>query len=124
MEAFDDLDAVDALEMLGKAPDPASAARLKRGQITAALGNARRRDTETETDRIQAAMRDEQLGRASVITTAYTATTRSAVAVLTTLNTEIKALHGQVDAHFGRHPDAEIILSQPGSSTTIGSSMR
>ena len=41
LEAFDDLDAVDALELLGKAPDPASAARLTRGQIAAALRNAR-----------------------------------------------------------------------------------
>ncbi len=103
MEAFDDLDAVDALDLLGKAPDPASAARLTRGQIAAALRNARRRDIETKTDRIQAALRGEHLGRAAVITTAYAATTRSAVAVLSTLNHEIKALQGQVDAHCGRH---------------------
>ena len=120
LEAFDDLDAADALELLGKAPDPASAARLTRGQIAAALRNARRRDIETKTDRIQAALRSEQLGRAAVITAAYVATTRSAVAVLSTLNAEIKALQGQVDAHFGRHPDAEIILSQPGLGWSLG----
>ncbi len=101
MEAFDDLDAIDALELLGK--DPASAARLTRGQIAAALRNARRRDIETKTDRIQAALRSEQLGRAAVITDAYAATTCSTLAILTTLNAEIKALQGQVDAHFGRH---------------------
>ncbi|MFE2124224.1 transposase [Rhodococcus aetherivorans] len=102
LEAFDDLDAVDALELLGKAPDPTSAARLTRGRITAALRKARRRDIETKTARIQAVLRGEHLGRAAVITTAYAAT-RSVVAVLTTLNTEITALQGQVDAHFGRH---------------------
>ena len=64
LEAFDDL---DALELLGKAPDPVSAARLTRGQITAALRKARRRDIETKTDRIQAALRGEHLGRAAVI---------------------------------------------------------
>ncbi|MCZ4589302.1 transposase [Rhodococcus opacus] len=61
LEAFDELDAAVALEPLGKAPDPASAARLTRGQITAALRKARRRDIETKTDRIQAALRGEQL---------------------------------------------------------------
>jgi transposase len=37
LEAFGDLTAPDALELLGKAPDPASGARLSRPQITAAL---------------------------------------------------------------------------------------
>ena len=37
LEAFDDLTAADALELLAKAPDPAAAARLTRTQITAAL---------------------------------------------------------------------------------------
>ena len=120
VEAFDDLDAVDVLELLGKAPDPVSAARLTRGQIVAALRNARRRELEAKAARIQAALRDEYLGRAAVITAAYAATTRSAVAVLTTLNTEITALQKQVDAHFGRHPDAEIILSQPGMGSLLG----
>ncbi|MFC9768544.1 IS110 family transposase [Rhodococcus jostii] len=120
LEAFEDLDAADVLELLGKAPDPAAAARLTRGQIMAALRKARRRDIETKTDRIQTALRAEQLGRAETIAAAYAATTRSAVAVLTTLNQEVKALQGQVDAHFGRHPDAEIILSQPGMGPLLG----
>ena len=44
LEAFDDLDAPDTLELLGKAPDPASAAKLTLSQIRAALKRARRRD--------------------------------------------------------------------------------
>jgi transposase len=44
VEAFADLDAPDALELLAKAPDPASAARLTLAQISAALKRARRRD--------------------------------------------------------------------------------
>src|SRR5512140_974645 len=43
-EAFEDLDAPDALELLAKAPDPARAARLTRAQVAAALKRARRRD--------------------------------------------------------------------------------
>lgn len=40
--------------------------------------------------------------------------------MLTVLHEQIKALQGQVDAHFGRHPDAEIILSQPGLGSVLG----
>lgn len=51
------------------------------------------RDVETKSDRIQAALGAEQLGRAVTIAAAYSGTTRSAVAVLTILNQVIKALH-------------------------------
>jgi transposase len=111
---------VDTLELLGKAPDPVSAARLTRGQIRAALKGARRRDIDTKTTRIQEALRSEQLGRHKVITGAYAATTRSIVAVLATLNEQIEVLQGQVAQHFGRHPDAEIIMSQPGMGPITG----
>ena len=120
LEAFADLDAPDALELLAKAPDPASAAKLNRSQIRAALKHARRRDIDTKTTRIQAALRGEQLGRDAVITDAYAAATRSIVAVLGALNEQIATLQGQVEEHFGRHPDAEIILSQPGMGPILG----
>jgi transposase len=120
LEAFEDLDAADTLELLGKAPDPASAAKLNRSQIRAALKHARRRDIDTKTTRIQSALRSEQLGRDTAITGAYAATTRSIVAVLGVLNEQVKILQGQVEEHFGRHPDAEIILSQPGMGTILG----
>ena len=120
LEAFPDLDAPDTLELLSKAPDPASAAALTRSQIRTALKRARRHDIDSKTTRIQSALRTQQLGRDPVITSAYAATTRSVVAVLKTLNKEIDALQGQVAAHFGRHPDAEIILSQPGMGPLLG----
>jgi transposase len=120
LEAFEDLDAADTLELLGKAPDPTSAAKLTLGQIRAALKRARRRDIDAKATRIQAVLRGEQLGRAAVITTAYAVTTRSAVVVLATLDEQVKILEKQVDAHFGRHPDAEIILSQPGIGVVLG----
>src|SRR6266576_4031795 len=44
LEAFEDLDAPDTLELLGRAPDPAAAARLTTAQVSAALKRARRRD--------------------------------------------------------------------------------
>jgi transposase len=120
LEAFDDLDAADTLELLTKAPDPASATKLTLTQIRAALKRARRHNVEDKAARIQAVLRAEHLGQAEVITAAYAATTRSAVAVLGTLNEQVKVLEAQVDAHFGRHPDAEIISSQPGLGPILG----
>ena len=59
LTAFADLDAVDTLELLGRAPDPASAARLSISQISAALKQARRRDVAAKAATIQAVLRGE-----------------------------------------------------------------
>ena len=120
LEAFEDLDARDTLELLGKAPDPARAAKLSRAQVAAALKRARRRDIAGKTDAILAALRGEHLGQPAALTAAYAATARSLVAVITTLNEQVKILEGQVEAHFGRHPDAEIYRSQPGLGIILG----
>ncbi|UAK31441.1 IS110 family transposase [Nocardia asteroides] len=120
LEAFDDLTASDALELLGKAPEPVSAARLSLNQIRAALTRARRRGVEAKAARVQQVLRSEHLRRDAVIDTAYAATTRASVSVLITLREQITILQGQVEAHFGRHPDAEIVLSQPGMGVVLG----
>ena len=120
LEAFDDLTSPDALELLGKASDPAAAARLTRTQITAALRRARRRHVAERAEQIQTALRTEQLAQPPAVAAAYAATVRSQVAVLTTLNAEIATMQGEVDAHFGQHPDAEIYLSQPGLGVILG----
>ncbi|MFY1696628.1 MULTISPECIES: IS110 family transposase [unclassified Solwaraspora] len=120
LEAFEDLDAADTLQLLAKAPDPASAARLSISQISAALKRARRRDVAAKAASIQAVLRAEHLGQPAVVTTAYAASVRALVALLVTLNEQVKALQGQVEDHFGRHPDAEIILSQPGLGAVLG----
>ncbi len=120
LEAFEDLDAADTLQLLAKAPDPARAAKLTRAQIAAALKRARRRDITGKTTAISAALRGEQLGQPPALTAAYAATARSLIAVITALNEQVKILQGQVEAHFGRHPDAEIYLSQPGIGAILG----
>src|ERR1700691_5406195 len=120
LEAFDDLDAPDALELLGKAPEPARAARLTRAQVSAALKRAGRRNITDRATAILAALRSEQLGQPPALTAAYAAAVRSLVAVLVTLNEQVKILQGQVEEDFGRHPDAEIILSQPGLGPILG----
>jgi transposase len=120
VQAFEDLDAPDALELLAKAPDPASAARLTRAQIRAALKRARRRDIAAKTERIWAVLHAEHLGQPEVVTGAYAASVRSLVAVLRVLDQQIATLQRQVVAHFGRHPDAEILASQPGLGQILG----
>jgi transposase len=120
LEAFEDLSAADTLELLKAAPDPASAAALTIAQISAALARARRRNVAGKAATIQAALRREHLGQPEVVTAAYAATVRATVAVLAVVNEQITDLQGQVEAHFGRHPGATIILSQPGLGPILG----
>jgi hypothetical protein len=120
LEAYEDLAAIDALELLTKAPDPASARQLTRAQISAALKRAHRRDRDTRTTTIMAALRTPHLAQPPVIATAYAGTVRALAALITTLNEQITALEGQVEACFGQHPDAEIYRSQPGLGPILG----
>ena len=120
LEAYDDLDAPDTLELLGRAPDPARARKLTRAQVSAALKRARRRNITGKATAILAALRSPQLGQPPAVTAAYAATVRSLIAVITVLNEQVKTLQGQVGEHFGRHPDAEIYRSQPGMGTVLG----
>jgi transposase len=120
LEAFEDLDAPDVLELLGKAPDPEQARKLTRAQVSAALKRARRRGTEGKADAILAALRSEQLALPAAVTAAYAGTVRSLIALIATLNEQVKALQRQVGENFGRHPDAEVYLSQPGMGVILG----
>jgi transposase len=54
------------------------------------------------------------------VTGAYAVSVQALVAVLGTLNAQVKAMEGQVEAHFGQHPDAELIQSQPGLGAVLG----
>jgi len=120
LAAFGDLDAPDSLELLAKAPDPASAARLSRSQIAAALKRARRRDVEAKAERIQAALRAPHLGQPQAVTAAYAASVRALTAVLTVVDAQVNALQYEVGAHFGQHPAAKIVISQPGLGPIVG----
>jgi transposase len=119
LQAFPDLDAPDTLELLGKAPDPVRAARLTRSQITAALRRANRRNLNAKSASIQDILRADQLPRSAAVRSAYAAIVVGQVAILQTLNTQIDELGAVVAAHFGRYPDAEIYVSQPGLGTIL-----
>ena len=118
--AFAELTGADALELLGKAPDPASAARLTSTQITTALKRARRHHLADSAEAIRSALRAEHLGQPAAVAAAYAATVRAQVAILTTLGAEIKTMEEQVAAHFGQHPEVEIYRSQPGLGQILG----
>ncbi len=70
----------------------------------AALKRARRRDIPGKATVIMAALRGAQLGQPPTITAAYAATVRSLIAVITTLNEQVKILQGQVEADFWPAP--------------------
>jgi transposase len=120
LQAFPDLDAAEALELLGRAPDPDQAARLSRGVITTALKKARRRRVEDRVRELLDLLRTQELRQPPALQDAYTAITASEVAVITTLNTQIERLGEVVGEHFGRHRDAEIYTSLPGLGVILG----
>jgi transposase len=120
LAAFEDLDAPEVLELLGKAPEPARAARLTRAQVSAALKRARRRGIPDKATAILAALRSDQLGQPAALTAACAAAVRALVSVITVLNEQVSTLQGQVAEHFGQHPDAEIYTSQPGMGAILG----
>jgi transposase len=114
LEAFGDLTAPDTLELLGKAPDPASAARLTASQVTAALRRARRRKPEEKAAAIVAVLRAPQLVQPPAVAAAYAAMARSLIRMITAFNDEVAVMEEQVSECFGRARDAEVLLSQPG----------
>ena len=120
LEAFEELDAPDALELLARAPDPARAARLTRAQVAAALKRARRRDIAGKTGAILAALRGEQMRQPQPLAEAYAAAVRSLTVIVAALNGEIATMERQVTACFRDHPDAAIYLSQPGIGEILG----
>jgi hypothetical protein len=111
--ALDNLNATDALELLADAPDPASAAALSVEAIEAALKRARRRDRVAKAQAIASTLRAEHLSLPKTVATAYAATVRAQVAILTVLNTQITTMEEQVEESFGQHPDAKVCLPQP-----------
>ena len=118
--AFEDLDAPDALELLGRAPDPDQAARLSKTVIAAALKRARRRRVEDRARRLQNILRAPELRQPPALQSAYAAVVASEVAIITALNTQVDRLGAVVGEHFGRHRDAEIYLSLPGLGVILG----
>ena len=117
----EDLAGRDALAVLTIAPSPETGRRLSLSKIAATLRRAgRQRNLEATAERIQTALRAPQLAAHAGVIGAYTAAVKSLVAVITELVAQTKVLRTEVEAGFGRHPDAEIYLSQPGLGPILG----
>lgn len=116
-----DLHGRDAMAVLGAAPGPNAGARLTPARVQALLRHAgRQRYVAARSGEIVEALHSPQLPARPGIEAAYTATTAALVAVIRELNTQIGVLQGQVEESFGRHPDAEVYLSQPGMGPVLG----
>jgi hypothetical protein len=119
LAAFADLAAPDALELLAKAPDPASAARLTKAQITAALKRARRCHIADKAGAITAALRTPHLAQPAELTAAYATAVAALTKMIAAFNDQIEVLERQVSASFRRHASARIYLSQPGLGAVL-----
>jgi len=119
VQAFDDLSAPDALQLLGRAADPDRAAKLTRGQLVAVLRAARRHHVEAKADALLTLLRAPALRQPATIQGAYAAVVAGQVGIITALNEQITGLAQVVGEHFGRHPAAGISLSQPGLGVVL-----
>lgn len=121
LDAFEDLAGRDALAILTIAPSPQAGRALSLSKIAAALRRAgRQRNIDATATRIQGALRSPQLAARPGVVGAYTASVRALVAVISGTAAQVEVLRGEVEAGFGRHPDAEIYLSQPGLGPVLG----
>lgn len=115
-----DLGEGDSLELLSAAPDPDRARSLSRSKITAILRRANRRDVEAKAEKIQTALRAPALRQPDPVQRAYAASVTAGVGILAALRIQIDDLAEVVARGFGRHPAAEIYLSQPGLGLVLG----
>ena len=122
LEAFsEDLDSRDALAVLAAAPSPQKGRALTRSRIVTLLRrDGRKRNLDATAERIKAGLRSPPLGLDDALADSYAIATGALVAVIVELNRQIEVLDEAVGAHFGQHPDAAILLSQPGLGTILG----
>ena len=94
---------------------------LTEHQLAAALRRAgRRRNIATRAADIITGLRVEQLPARPGVIGAYAAAAQALVAAISELARQTLVLEGEVEAGFGRHPDVEIYLSQPGLGSILG----
>ena len=117
----EDLTGRDALAVLAVAPSPEQGRRLTKTRVVAVLRKAgRQRNHRAAAERIITALQTEQLTARAGVVPAYAASTTALVAVIAELSRQVEVLAEQVAAGFGRHPDVEIYLSQPGLGEILG----
>lgn len=121
LDTFPELADRDTLAVLAAAATPSEAAQLTPGKIRNVLRRAgRQRNVEARADTIAAGLRRDALRGPAAVEGAHGATTRSSVAILAELNTQIDALATELADHFEQHPDSDIYLSLPGVGVVLG----
>ena len=80
---------------------------------------ARRHHVEAKADTLLAVLRAPALRQPATLQGAYAAVVAGQVSIITALNAQIAALQGVMAEHFGRHPAADIYLSQPGYGVVL-----
>jgi transposase len=102
LEAFGtELAAPDAVAVMSIAPTPDLGRRLSRSKIASALKRAgRQRHIEARAQRIQAALRTEQLQAPVAVTKAYGTITSSLVVLIEGLNAQIEGLEREIETAF------------------------
>ena len=122
LEAFGtDLASTDAIAVLQLAPTPELGRRLSRSKIAVVLRRAgRQRNVEVRAAQIQTELSSEQLRVSGGLERTYGVIVSSLVALIAGLNTQVAELEQDLHGAFEQHPDAEIILSQPGLGSTLG----
>jgi len=118
---FDDLADRDTLAVLAAAPSPDQGRRLTPARVVVLLRKAgRQRNLTRRAEEIVAGLRAEQLPARPGVVDTYAAAVAALVAVTTEMVRQTAVLEGQVEQGFGRHPDVEIYLSQPGLGKVLG----
>ena len=122
LEAFGtELASADAVAVLSIAPVPELGRRLSRSQIASALRRGgRQRNIEARAERIQGALRSQQLQAPETVTRAYGSILSSLVSLIASLNKQLTALEQELKEAFEDHPDAKILRSLPGLGTVLG----
>ena len=82
--------------------------------------SGRQRNVEIRAEQILEALRAPQLEQPPLIAEAFGATVAAYVAMLAATVAQVHTLEGQLEASFGQHPAAEILLSQPGLGGILG----
>jgi transposase len=122
LEAFGtDLSFMDAVAILSIAPTPELGRRLSRTKIASALKNGgRQKNIESRAEKIQLALRSEQLEAPQTVTRAYGTVTSSLMRLIGGLNEQIADLEKEIASSFEDHPDAKILRSLPGLGVVLG----
>jgi transposase len=106
--------------VLGLAPTPTAGRRLSQGALAGALRHAGRKlRIQTRAAAIRAALQASQLDASVRVTHAYRQVVTATVAVLQALNQQLAALEEELEAALARHPQAPILLSQPGLGVVL-----